>query len=65
MIPDQLMNTRNIVGAASVLLMGWLGVTFFNVVPVQRYPRVERKAQMSEVSKSIPVVSLGAKPITH
>ena len=37
------MNTRRFVSGSSLILAGWLGATFFNEVPSQRYPRLDRK----------------------
>lgn len=47
------MNTRCFVSGSSVILSGWLGATFLNEVPAQRYPRLEKKpvtAALSETS---------------
>ncbi len=37
------MNTRRFVSGSSVILAGWLGATFFNEVPAQRYPKLDKK----------------------
>jgi len=37
------MNTRRFVSGSSVLLAGWLGATFLNEVPSQRYPKLDKK----------------------
>ncbi|MES2660287.1 MAG: hypothetical protein V4689_16810 [Verrucomicrobiota bacterium] len=37
------MNTRRFVSGSSVVLAGWLGATFFNEVPAQRYPKLDKK----------------------
>ena len=37
------MNTRGFVSGSSVLLAGWLGATFLNDVPSQRYPKLDKK----------------------
>lgn len=37
------MNTRRFVSGSSVLLAGWLGATFLNDVPSQRYPKLDKK----------------------
>ena len=37
------MNTRCFVSGSSVLLAGWLGATFLNDVPSQRYPKLDKK----------------------
>ena len=36
------MNTRRFVSGSSVLLAGWLGATFLNDVPSQRYPKLDK-----------------------
>ena len=37
------MNTRRFVSGSSVILAGWLGATFLNEVPAQRYPKLDKK----------------------
>jgi hypothetical protein len=37
------MNTRRFVSGSSIILAGWLGATFFNEVPSQRYPKLDKK----------------------
>ncbi len=37
------MNTRRFVSGSSILLAGWLGATFLNDVPSQRYPKLDKK----------------------
>lgn len=36
------MNTRRFVSGSSVILAGWLGATFLNEVPAQRYPKLDK-----------------------
>ena len=36
------MNVRNFVSGSSVILVGWLGATFLNEVPSQRYPKLDK-----------------------
>jgi len=36
------MNTRRFVCGSSVILAGWLGATFLNEVPAQRYPKLDK-----------------------
>jgi hypothetical protein len=36
------MNTRRFVSGSSILLAGWLGATFLNEVPSQRYPKLDK-----------------------
>ena len=38
------MNTRRFVSGSSILLAGWLGATFLNEVPSQRYPKLDKNA---------------------
>jgi hypothetical protein len=44
-IPQHFMNTRRFVSGSSVILAAWLGATFLNEVPAQRYPKRNLKAQ--------------------
>jgi hypothetical protein len=62
---NQLMNTRSFVSGSSVILLAWLGATFLNEVPTQRYPRLDKKAASAQVIHSQPVVILGAKTLTR
>jgi hypothetical protein len=41
--PYYLMSTKRFVSGSSIILMGWLGATFLNEVPCQRYPRLDKK----------------------
>ncbi|MEO5916599.1 MAG: hypothetical protein ABIS50_20350 [Luteolibacter sp.] len=36
------MSTRNFVSGSSIILVGWLGATFLNEVPSQRYPKLDK-----------------------
>ena len=36
------MNTRRFVSGSSIILAGWLGVTFLYEVPAQRYPKLDK-----------------------
>ncbi|MEO8615166.1 MAG: hypothetical protein ABI600_08505 [Luteolibacter sp.] len=36
------MSIRNFVSGSSVILAGWLGATFLNEVPAQRYPKLDK-----------------------
>jgi hypothetical protein len=38
------MNTRLFVSGSSLILASWLGATFLNEVPAQRYPRLDKKS---------------------
>ncbi len=44
------MNTRRFVSGSSVILAGWLGATFLNEVPAQRYPKLDKKPAPAAVS---------------
>lgn len=57
------MNIRNFVSGSSVVLAGWLGVTFLNDVPAQRYPRLDKTSSRTTqvVSKDKTLVSMDAK----
>lgn len=37
------MNTSRFVSGSSIILAGWLGATFLNEVPSQRYPKLDKK----------------------
>jgi hypothetical protein len=41
------MNIRKFVSGSSVVLAGWLGATFLNEVPSQRYPKLDKSASLS------------------
>jgi hypothetical protein len=43
------MNTRCFVSGSSILLAGWLGATFLNEVPSQRYPKLDKKPATAAV----------------
>jgi hypothetical protein len=43
------MNTRCFVSGSSILLAGWLGATFLNEVPSQRYPKLDKKPATASV----------------
>ena len=42
--PYHSMSTRRFVSGSSVILAGWLGATFLNEVPAQRYPKLDKQA---------------------
>jgi hypothetical protein len=56
------MSTRRFVSGSSVILAGWLGATFFNEVPAQRYPKLDKKPAAAVASESDLLVA-GAKPV--
>ena len=37
------MDIRSFVTGSGVILLGWLGATFLNQVPAQRYPRLNQQ----------------------
>lgn len=37
------MDIRSFVSGSGVILLGWLGATFLNQVPAQRYPRLNHQ----------------------
>jgi hypothetical protein len=55
------MNTRKFVSGTSAILLGWLGATFLNEVPSQRYPRLDKKTGAVAVNSTEPLSILGAK----
>lgn len=48
------MNTRRFVSGSSVLLAGWLGATFLNEVPAQRYPKLDRSTAKADTTPRPP-----------
>jgi hypothetical protein len=36
------MNTQRFVSSSSIVLVAWLGATFLNEVPSQRYPKLDK-----------------------
>lgn len=56
------MNIRSFVSGSSVVLAGWLGATFLNEVPSQRYPKLDKStsssASMSEKEKALAAVEV-------
>ena len=53
------MNTSRFVSGSSILLAGWLGATFLNEVPAQRYPKLDRTTNTTAIPETEvkPVVS--------
>ncbi len=47
------MNTRRFVSGSSVLLAGWLGATFLNDVPSQRYPKLDKRPATAALGDDI------------
>jgi hypothetical protein len=46
------MNTRRFVSGSSILLAGWLGATFLNEVPSQRYPKLDNTPPTAAIPAS-------------
>jgi hypothetical protein len=46
------MSTRRFVSGSSVILAGWLGATFFNEVPAQRYPKLDKKPATAAIQSA-------------
>ncbi len=42
------MQLRNFVSGSSVVIVGWLAVTFFHQVPSQRYPKLDKYPATSQ-----------------
>jgi len=63
------MNLRYFVSGSSMVLIGWLALTFFHEVPTQRYPRLERPrgGAAPETTHATPAPAAGAEenPIVH
>jgi hypothetical protein len=61
------MNTSRFVSGSSVLLAGWLGATFLNEVPAQRYPKLDKATETTALPETEvkPVVSAEEKTVEH
>ena len=65
------MNIRSFVSGSSVVLAGWLGATFLNEVPSQRYPKLDKStsasALMSEKEKALAVSEMKSQdaPVSY
>jgi hypothetical protein len=46
------MNTKLFVTGSSIILAGWLGATFFNDVPSQRYPKLDRSPATASLNEN-------------
>ena len=57
------MNTRRFVSGSSVILAGWLGATFFNEVPAQRYPKLDKKPATAAVANEPGLLVAEVKPV--
>lgn len=57
------MNTRRFVSGSSVILAGWLGATFFNEVPAQRYPKLDEKPATAALAGEPGLLVAEAKPL--
>lgn len=47
------MSTRHFVSGSSIILAGWLGATFLNEVPAQRYPKLDRTPATAKVDTDL------------
>lgn len=61
------MNTSRFVSGSSVLLAGWLGATFLNEVPAQRYPKLDKTTETTALPETDvkPVVATEEKTVEH
>jgi hypothetical protein len=57
------MNTSRFVSGSSILLVGWLGATFFNDVPAQRYPKLDKSTASQSAIKN-PTIAPAMKTVT-
>lgn len=59
------MNTRRFICGSSIILAGWLGATFLNDVPAQRYPKLDKKTTaipLAPETADSAVATVQAKP---
>jgi hypothetical protein len=56
------MNTRRFVSGSSVILAGWLGATFLNEVPAQRYPKLDKKPATAAMDGATGLLVAEVKP---
>ncbi len=54
------MSTRRFVSGSSVILAAWLGATFLNEVPAQRYPKLDKQAAVE--ASAGPSIATNEKP---
>lgn len=47
------MNTKRFVSGSSIILAGWLGATFLNEVPSQRYPKLDKESATASLEGKI------------
>ena len=45
------MNTQRFVSGSSIILVAWLGATFLNEVPSQRYPKLDKTPATAAVGE--------------
>lgn len=50
------MDIRSFVSGSGVILLGWLGATFLNQVPAQRYPQLNHQPAAAQ-SESAPAAT--------
>lgn len=55
------MNVRNFVGTSSLILLAWLGVTYFHEVPFDRYPekvKIETSVLINQKPEDTEIVAV-------
>ena len=60
------MNLRNFIGSSSLILLAWLGVTYFYEVPVERYPtkgKLKSSASVTQNSDESEMVAIAEAEI--
>lgn len=59
------MNIRKFVSGSSVILAAWLGATFLNEVPAQRYPKLDKTSAVTPLTADKSSVVASAKIQSH
>ncbi|MGL5018408.1 MAG: hypothetical protein ACRDBP_09760 [Luteolibacter sp.] len=59
------MSTRRFVSGSSILLAGWLGATFLNEVPSQRYPKLDKTPPTAATPVSEDETALASATDSH
>lgn len=55
------MNVRNFIGSSSLILLAWLGVTYFHDVPFERYPdkgKIQSSTSLNQNSEESEMVAI-------
>jgi len=55
------MNLRSFIGSSSLILLAWLGVTYFHEVPFERYPekgRIESSVSINQTPEETKMVAV-------